>query len=827
MPRLRIWPFTLLRRKKEARGPWRCDAAGISPIRFRFNGWRFTGVPGDTLASALMANGMSRLGRSARYRRPRGGTAMVRLRLPGGDVVPLVPAFDVEIYHGLNAWSAYWPLRPAETLYGRLKDRIPALLQRLRIPVRRRIRKEKGAADVEYLALHTDLVVVGSGPAGLRRALDAARAGRDVIIVERDFEVGGRLLYDPAPVEGLSAAEWRRAVLDELAANPRVTILMRTTAISRGGTTRLFAVERLPVPARRGNPYLPLMRRITITAAEMAFETGDPQHSFIFKNNDLPGIFHIRDALSLMVRHAVFPGRRVVLYCNHDDAYRFVEAAGNYGLRLAAIIDARAAVPAPCHRLARAAGVPLYPHHEVVKARGAGALRGIVFRKREVGALHVRFDCDALVQSVDPSLDDLPLPVGGKIRKAFASPREERLFTPGAAPHVTEAVDVPERAPGEPWSELLPSFRLTPFRAAFEKAGARMVVRAGWHVAESFPISGEAAIATARREALAAREKAALADLSASGRLELLGPETGEFLAVIAPAVDWAEMPVGAIATLPLAAPGGETVAELFGWRLGEDHYLLTCHQSFSGKLVETVKTYFESTDYSRILFRDVSDDSAALLLAGPRAEAVLNRALPLAVMDEPLAPMTFRRFTQDGLAITLARLDLTGGVGYGIYTGAGHADFLADLLLEKGRDQHLTLIGALAADILRIEAGGLSAAEFGPVANGREAGLTRPLVGLRVVSPPSENANVTRLAPGMTLHEGDGQEIVGAAIGVITSACQSPLFAGDIALARLDGGDARHGSALRAVDPATGHVVDVRVGPPRFYPPARETRHA
>src|SRR5690606_34192869 len=172
------------------------------------------------------------------------------------------------------------------------------------------------------------------------------------------------------------------------------------------------------------------------------------------------------------------------------------------------------------------------------------------------------------------------------------------------------------------------------------------------------------------------------------------------------------------------------------------------------------------------------------------------------------------------------ARLDLTGAVGFVIFTGAGHADLLLNLLREKGRDQGLKLIGTTAGDILRIEAGGLSAAEMA-IETGPAGQPPRQLVGLRVVSPPTEAAEDTRLAPGMTLHEGDGKDPFGRGIGTITSACRSALFAGDIALAQVEDGEARHGSLIRAVEAGSGRIVDVKVGPPHFYAPGKENRHA
>ncbi|WP_334127733.1 FAD-dependent oxidoreductase [Sneathiella sp.] len=817
----RIWPFAYLVRNSKARGPRRGAAPGETPIRFRFNGRRYRGVAGDTLASALLANGCARIGWSVRYHRPRGSEALVRLAHQDAAAAP-VPAREVELCEGLNAISATSLLPDIKTL-GR---RAASLLAKRRRPAGAEARAEEATFALEHLYLHTDLAIVGSGPAGLARALDAARNGREVIVIEQDFEIGGSLLYDATPVDGIAAADWRSNALAELAANPHVTILTRVAALSRDGAHRLLCRETIPPPARRANPFLPACRDIEITAMEIAIEAGREDISFIFKNNDLPGIFQLSDALSLMVRHGVLPGHKAVLYCDNDAAYQFAADARDHGLLLAAIIDTRADVPAPCHQFARAAGIPLYPHHEIIAARGPLTLRQVILGKRAEGAREIYFDCDALIQSAaGGDAGSMPTPELRGLGKAFIDPAREQLYTRGAAvPTIGAARAIATRATGTGPREVLPGYRITPFSSAFEKAGGRMSLHAGWRMAECFPRDDMSA--AGRREALAAREKVGLLDLSDFGRIDLQGPDVCRFLETIAPSTDWETQPVGSIRHVPLSAPDGRPSAEFFAWRIAATRYLLTTHSSFAEAILNIVRTQLGSAGYHRIFVRDVSDDQAALLLTGPRAEAVLARALPLGVMETALAPMRFRHLNQDGMALTLARLDLTGAVGFVIFTGAGHADLLLNLLREKGRDQGLKLIGTTAGDILRIEAGGLSAAEMA-IETGPAGQPPRQLVGLRVVSPPTEAAEDTRLAPGMTLHEGDGKDPFGRGIGTITSACRSALFAGDIALAQVEDGEARHGSLIRAVEAGSGRIVDVKVGPPHFYAPGKENRHA
>src|SRR5215470_13090737 len=230
------------------------------PLTFSFDGKQYSGFAGDTLASALIANGVHLVGRSFKYHRPRGfltagaeePSALVTVVRDAARYTPNLPATDVELYDGLVAESQNrWPSLSFDL--GAVNDRVSRFIpagfyyktfmwprRAWRSLYEPRIRAAAGLGiaptqpDPDHYSqryAHCDVLVVGSGPAGLSAALTAARAGLSVILCERQSEHGGSLLSDrSARIDGEPAPIWLARVLAELAGRPRVTLLARTTA---------------------------------------------------------------------------------------------------------------------------------------------------------------------------------------------------------------------------------------------------------------------------------------------------------------------------------------------------------------------------------------------------------------------------------------------------------------------------------------------------------------------------------------------------------------------------------------------------------------------
>ncbi|WP_292569788.1 sarcosine oxidase subunit alpha [Mesorhizobium sp.] len=356
-------------------------------LSFRFDGKTLVGFRGDTLASALVANGVKLVGRSFKYHRPRGiltagseePNALVELR-SGARREPNTKATTAELYEGLEAASQNrWPsLRFDVMAINQLFAPIfvagfyyktfmwPAKFwEAVYEPAIRRaagLGRAAGVSDPDHYDkawAHCDVVIAGSGSAGLAAALAAGRSGARVILCEEDFVLGGRLLADVGTIDGLPAAEWIARTVAELTAMPDVRIMTRTTlfGVYDGGT--YGAIERvndhLPMP-----PEHQVRQRLwRIVAKRCVVAAGSLERPIVFAGNDTPGVMMASAMRSYINRYAATPARRIALFTNNEDGWRTVETAMAAGLQVAAVIDARPEI-SPAHRsLASKGGFPV------------------------------------------------------------------------------------------------------------------------------------------------------------------------------------------------------------------------------------------------------------------------------------------------------------------------------------------------------------------------------------------------------------------------------------------------------------------------------------
>ncbi|RWB73482.1 MAG: sarcosine oxidase subunit alpha [Mesorhizobium sp.] len=374
-------------------------------LSFRFDGKNFLGFKGDTLASALVANGVRLVGRSFKYHRPRGiltagseePNALVELR-SGARREPNTKATTAELYEGLeaasqNRWPSLnfdvmsvnqlfapifvagfyyktfmWPAKFWEAIYE------PAIRRAAGLG------RASGVSDPDHYDkawAHCDVVIAGSGPAGLAAALAAARSGARVILCEEDFVLGGRLLADGGTIDGLPAAEWVARAVAELEAMPDVRIMTRTSlfGVYDGGT--YGAIERvndhLPVP-----PEHQVRQRLwRIVAKRCVVAAGAIERPIVFAGNDTPGVMMASAMRSYINRYAAAPARRIALFTNNEDGWRTADTAIAAGLQVAAVIDARADV-SPAHRsLASKGGFPVLHGSVSAVEGGKGGVRKI------------------------------------------------------------------------------------------------------------------------------------------------------------------------------------------------------------------------------------------------------------------------------------------------------------------------------------------------------------------------------------------------------------------------------------------------------------------
>jgi methylglutamate dehydrogenase subunit C len=338
-------------------------------LRFTFDGIPYQGHPGDTLASALLANGVRLMGRSFKYHRPRGPlsagseepNALVELRT-GGRQEPNTRATVAELYDGLEANSQNrWPSLRFDAMA--INDRLSAFFaagfyyktfmwpksfwEKLYEPIIRRaaglgsVSREEDPDAYDKGFLHCDLLVIGAGPAGLMAALTAGRSGARVILADEDFRMGGRLNAETSAVGGLACADWAAAVVAELSSMPNLRLMARTTVIGAFDHGIYGAVERvsdhLAVPLA-GKPRQVLWR---IYSKHAILCGGATERPIAFENNDRPGIMLSGALRSYANRWGVAVGERVAVFTNNDDGLRSAADLQAKGIDVIVVVDSR------------------------------------------------------------------------------------------------------------------------------------------------------------------------------------------------------------------------------------------------------------------------------------------------------------------------------------------------------------------------------------------------------------------------------------------------------------------------------------------------------
>ena len=372
-------------------------------FRFRFNGKSYEGFAGDTLASALLANGVRLVGRSFKYHRPRGifsagmeePNALVQLG-DGAASEPNLRATQVELFDGLVATSVNcWPSVnfDAWALNDRFSSMLPAgfYYKTFMWPknfwhlYEKVIRKGAGlgiAPEVpdqnfyDKRNQHCDVLVVGGGPAGVSAALAAGRTGARVILVDEQAELGGALLGNGEHIESRSGVDWAMAARADLDNLPEVRVLTRTTAFGYYHHNYVLMVER--VNDHLGAPAGTLRQRLwKIRASQVVLATGAIERPMVFADNDRPGIMLASAARTYVNRYGVRPGNRAALYTNNDSAYCAAHDLLEAGVHVEAVIDVRRNPPSEAAVALRERGIEVLAHHAVGGTLGGKRLRGI------------------------------------------------------------------------------------------------------------------------------------------------------------------------------------------------------------------------------------------------------------------------------------------------------------------------------------------------------------------------------------------------------------------------------------------------------------------
>ena len=374
------------------------------PLSFSFNEQRLWGYEGDTLASALIANGIHLVGRSFKYNRPRGifsdgseePNALVQIGT-GAETLPNIRATQAELYEGLIAVSQNcWPnLRfDIGAINGLVSPLLPAgfynktfmwpksLWRYYEMVIRKMAGLGKAPTGpdpdrYDKAHVHCDVLVVGGGPAGLAAALAAGRAGARVILADEQLELGGHLLGRKALVNDQPAMNWVVEAVGELEAMEEVRLLPRTTVLAYFDHNYLTMLERVtdhlaPAAGRE----LPRQRLWKVRARQVVLATGAHERPLVFRNNDQPGVMLASAAQSYVNRFAARPGNEAVVFTNNDSAYAVAGDLVDVGVRCT-VVDVRQEPSDEDRNAARKKGIEVFVGHAVVAAEGGKRVTGV------------------------------------------------------------------------------------------------------------------------------------------------------------------------------------------------------------------------------------------------------------------------------------------------------------------------------------------------------------------------------------------------------------------------------------------------------------------
>jgi sarcosine oxidase, subunit alpha len=411
--------------------PFRLASAGrLTPargLRFTFDGKPYAGVEGDTLASALLANGVHLVGRSFKYHRPRGvlsagaeePNALVGVHRDAARRTPNVRATVQELYDGLTAVSQNrWPSLAFDV--GAVNDLASPMFSAgfyyktfmwpkaaWKSFYEPNIRAAAGLGvapdqpDPDHYSsrfAHCDVLVVGGGAAGLSAALAAAETGARVVLCDEQAEVGGALRFETgATVDGTHGWSWAQAAATRLRAMPNVRLLTRTTAFGYYAQNFVGLVERVTEHLENPAARLPRERLWQVRARRVVLATGAIERHMVFPGNDRPGVMLASAARTYLNHYGVAVGRNVGVYTANDSAYGAALDLKRAGIPVT-IVDLRDNPQGPAVEAARAAGIEINPGRAVVATSGKLRVSSMTVRAKNGGAERT-IPVDALLMS--------------------------------------------------------------------------------------------------------------------------------------------------------------------------------------------------------------------------------------------------------------------------------------------------------------------------------------------------------------------------------------------------------------------------------------------
>ena len=403
-------------------------------ITFTFNGQTYQGFKGDTLASALLANGVDVIGRSFKFSRPRGivaagaeePNAIMQIGATEATQVPNVRATQQALYQGLvSASTNGWPSVNNDLMgiLGKVGGKMmpPGFYyktfmypQNLWMTYEKYIRKAAGLGRAptqvdpdtyDNFNQHCDVLVVGGGAAGLAAALAAGRSGARVILADEQEEFGGSLLDSRERLDGAPAADWAAKAVAELQGLDNVVLLPRATVNGYHDHNFLTIHERLTDHLGDRAPHGQVRQRLhRVRATRVVLATGAHERPLVYGNNDLPGNMVAGAVSTYIRRYAVAPGQRLVLSTNNDYAYRVALDWLEAGRQVVAVADARPNPRGAWVEEVRKRGVRVMGGTAVSEARGNTRVTGAKIATIDLTAFRTLgggewLDCDLIATS--------------------------------------------------------------------------------------------------------------------------------------------------------------------------------------------------------------------------------------------------------------------------------------------------------------------------------------------------------------------------------------------------------------------------------------------
>ncbi len=400
-----------------ARLPGATEIDTTAPVEFTFNGRRFSGYKGDTIASALAANGVVMLSRSFKRHRPR-GLFSLNIEDTGGIVragdaatvepnarATMLPATDGSSVQSQN----HWPSLEVDALriLDVFSDLFPAGFYNktfkwpnwhwyewaVRLTAGFGVAPAQAdPASYDHRHQQTDVLVCGGGAAGLAAALAHANTGKRVMLVEQDATFGGSLRHDRQQIDGKGSAEWLAEQIAE--ARNHDLIELHSNTIVAGLYDHNYAL----LVSRDGGKVRETLHRVR--AQQIVLATGAIEQPLVFENNDRPGIMLLSAVQGLATRFGVAAGDAVVIAGNHDQIYRAAADLAEAGVNIRAIVDARPDVDEALSSCARDKGIEVHTGHMVVNSRGGKRVTAIAIAPTgDTDGGSIVIDCDTLAMS--------------------------------------------------------------------------------------------------------------------------------------------------------------------------------------------------------------------------------------------------------------------------------------------------------------------------------------------------------------------------------------------------------------------------------------------